>query len=66
MMLAGKPIRGGHYGKLMDLSALGPEDNPVHGVDFRRVYASLIDGWLGSSSQAVLGDGFSGFDFFRI
>jgi uncharacterized protein (DUF1501 family) len=66
MMLAGKPIRGGHYGKPMDLSALGPEDNPLHGVDFRRVYASLIDGWLGSSSQAVLGDGFSGFDFFRI
>ncbi len=66
MMLAGKPIRGGHYGIPMDLSALGPEDNPAHSVDFRRVYASLIDGWLGSSSQAVLGDGFSGFDFFRI
>ena len=66
MMLAGKPIRGGHYGIPMDLSALGPEDNPAYSVDFRRVYASLIDGWLGSSSQAVLGEGFSGFDFFRI
>ena len=66
MMLAGKPIRGGHYGTPVELSALGSEDNPRHSVDFRRVYASLIDGWLGSSSQVVLGEAFSGFDFFRV
>ena len=66
MMLAGKPIRGGHYGTPVELSALGSEDNPRHSVDFRRVYASLIDSWLGSSSQVVLGEAFSGFDFFRV
>ena len=65
MLLAGKPIRGGHYGTPIDLSALGPEDNPAHTVDFRRVYASVIDGWLGGSSQAVLGKAFPRFDFFR-
>ena len=47
------PVRWGH-------------SNPSYSVDFSRVYVSLIDGWLGSSSRAVLGDAFSGFDFFRI
>ena len=65
MLLAGKPVRGGHYGTPVDLSALGPEDNPAHTVDFRRVYASVIDGWRGGSSEEVLGKAFPRFDFFR-
>ncbi len=47
MMLAGKPVTGGHYGQAPDLTILDDTDNLVHTTDFRRVYATAIDGWLG-------------------
>lgn len=47
MFLAGDPVRGGHFGTAPDLERLTDDDNLMHTVDFRRVYASVIDGWLG-------------------
>ncbi len=46
MFFAGKPVRGGHYGKVPDLGALVDGENLPLTTDFRRVYASAIDGWL--------------------
>ena len=46
MFLAGKPIQGGHYGKPPSLTELTDGENLVHTVDFRRVYATAIDGWM--------------------
>ncbi len=46
MFFAGKPVKGGHYGTPPDLNALDAGDNLVHTVDFRRSYATAIDGWL--------------------
>ncbi len=46
MFFAGRHVRGGHYGKAPDLGALDAGDNFVHTTDFRRVYATAIDGWL--------------------
>ena len=55
MFLAGKPVRGGHYGEAPDLTRLDETDNLVHTTDFRRVYATAIDGWLGTgTSEQVL------------
>ena len=54
MYVIGQPVRGGHHGTPPSLSALDAGDNLVHTTDFRRVYASLIDGWLGGDAQAVL------------
>ena len=58
MFLAGKPVRGGHYGEAPSLTALNAEDNLLHTVDFRRVYATTIDGWLkpDASAEVLLGD----------
>ena len=47
MFVVGKPVKGGHYGTPPSLTQLDAGDNLVHTTDFRRVYASVIDGWLG-------------------
>ncbi len=65
MFLAGAPVRGGHYGELPSLTALDEGDNLVPTTDFRRVYATAIDGWLapGTSTQ-VLGGRFEALPVF--
>jgi uncharacterized protein (DUF1501 family) len=47
MFVVGQPVKGGHYGQPPSLTQLDAGDNLVHTTDFRRVYASVIDGWLG-------------------
>jgi uncharacterized protein (DUF1501 family) len=54
MFLAGKPVRGGHYGETPSLTELNSEDNLLHTVDFRRVYATAIDGWLKPNASATV------------
>lgn len=54
MMLAGKPVQGGHYGQAPDLSKLREDDNLYHTLDFRQVYATAMDQWLGSGQSAAL------------
>jgi uncharacterized protein (DUF1501 family) len=64
MYVIGKPVRGGHYGTLPSLTRLDAGDNLVHTTDFRRVYASLIEGWLGADAQPVLRGRFEAFPMF--
>ncbi len=47
MFIAGKPVRGGQYGEPPDLARRTADDNLVHTTDFRRVYATVAQGWLG-------------------
>lgn len=60
VFLAGQPIRGGLFGQPADLSKLDPLGDPAHGIDFRQVYANVLDRWLGVSSTAILGQNFPG------
>jgi uncharacterized protein (DUF1501 family) len=53
MYLIGKPVNGGHYGKLPSLVDLD-DGNLVHTTDFRRVYATAISGWLGYDNTETL------------
>ena len=46
MFFAGRHVRGGHHGTPPNLDALDAGDNLVHTADFRRGYATAIDGWL--------------------
>jgi uncharacterized protein (DUF1501 family) len=57
MFLAGNPVTGGHYGTPPSLTTLDAGDNLIPTVDFRRVYATAIDGWLapGTSSEVLKG-----------
>ena len=57
LFLAGKKVAGGLVGKHPSLSDLSDGDLQYH-TDFRRVYATLLDKWLGVDSRAVLGDSF--------
>jgi uncharacterized protein (DUF1501 family) len=67
MMAMGGGVRGGLYGTAADLRAT--PDNPTlennggdvrHETDFRSVYATVIDRWLGADSRVVLGQDFRG------
>ena len=65
MFLAGKPVRGGQYGEPPNLASRTADDNLVHTCDFRRVYATVADGWLGlQDSAAVLRGHFEPFPIF--
>lgn len=67
MLAMGGGVRGGLYGTAPDLRTT--PDNPTlenatrdvkFETDFRSVYATVIDRWLGSDASAILGGNFSG------
>jgi uncharacterized protein (DUF1501 family) len=55
LFIAGPSVKGGVVGKHPSLADLDADDLKFH-TDFRRVYATLLDGWLGCDSKAVLGE----------
>ncbi len=57
-LVVGPKVRGGRHGEAPSLTNLDRSGNLVHTVDFRSLYAALLDGWLGVDSAAVLGDTF--------
>jgi uncharacterized protein (DUF1501 family) len=57
MMLVGKRVKGGLYGKQASLTDLDQGDLKWS-TDFRQVYASALDGWLGGDHRPVLGRAF--------
>jgi len=54
----GNAVKGGMYGKPPSLSELVLGDNLESTTDFRRVYATLIQEWLGADAAKVLGGPF--------
>jgi uncharacterized protein (DUF1501 family) len=66
MFVAGKQVKGGQYGAIPSLTKLDAGDNLIHTTDFRRVYATMINGWMGlKDSSAVLNRNFENFDMFQ-
>ena len=55
MLVAGTPGAGGHYGQSPVLAGLGEGDNLTYTTDFRLVYGTLINDWLGVPAEKVLG-----------
>lgn len=65
MYVLGKSVKGGQYGEKPNLEKLDAGDNLVYTTDFRRVYSSVISGWLSSPSAGrVLGGDFEPFPIF--
>ena len=54
MFMVGKHVKGGHYGKPVDLANLDGGDNLIHTTDFRRAYATLTKGWMGYTDTAKI------------
>lgn len=57
LFLAGGSLRGGLVGKHPSLTDLDDGDLKFH-TDFRRVYASILENWLGVESVPILGGKF--------
>ncbi len=65
MFVAGKQVKGGNYGAIPSLTKLDPGDNLIHTTDFRKVYATMISGWLGlHDTHKLLNGDFGTFDMF--
>jgi uncharacterized protein (DUF1501 family) len=62
MFVVGKNVKGGLYGDHPDLKNLD-EGDLAFSVDFRSVYATVIEDWLGAPSKDVLGGTFDRLDF---
>lgn len=62
MFVVGKPIKGGLYGEYPSLTNLDAGDLKFT-TDFRSVYATVLDRWLGVHSELVLGKQFPDLKF---
>ena len=54
VFLLGQPVKEGPARPYPDLTRLEDGD-PIHAIDFRRIYATLLDQWLGVSHRDILG-----------
>lgn len=57
-MFIGRAVNGGMFGQMPNLANLDPWDRLEHHVDFRAMYTSAIDGWMGGGASSVLGGTF--------
>ena len=65
MFVVGNGIKGGHYGEIPSLTNLAEGDNLAYTTDFRRVYQTLINGWLDhGDGPSILNGDFESFDMF--
>jgi uncharacterized protein (DUF1501 family) len=56
VFLAGPEVKAGLAGKTPSLTDLDPRDGDLKtAIDFRRVYATVLEGWLGLPGKVVLG-----------
>lgn len=64
MYVVGHNVKGGHYGKAPSLTDLDEGGNLKYTVDFRSVYASMAENWMGyKDSSDILYKNFDKFNF---
>jgi uncharacterized protein (DUF1501 family) len=62
----GSGVKGGRYGAPPSLTSLDDHGNLVHTVDFRALYATALQGWLGVEAEAIVGPGFEPLSLFGV
>ena len=65
IFLAGGKLKGGRVGSHPALTDLDNGALKFH-TDFRRVYATVLDRWLGFDSRRVLGKQYEPLDFLNV
>lgn len=66
VFLAGSPVLPGLVAEVPSLAEADLTDGDLTmGIDFRRIYASVLESWLNISPQLVLQDDFEQLDLFR-
>lgn len=63
MMFISPRAEGGHHGQQPSLTELDWRGDLDHHVDFRQVYATLLEQWLDADATEVLGSNFSQLGF---
>jgi uncharacterized protein (DUF1501 family) len=63
MFVLGNPVSKGIYGEPPSLSSLDNFGNLKYTTDFRSIYATMLDRWLGASSKDILGGSFGAQNF---
>jgi uncharacterized protein (DUF1501 family) len=63
MFLLGNGLNKGIFGEPPSLSNLDANGNLKYTIDFRSIYATVLDRWMGASSQDVLGGSFGSQNF---
>jgi uncharacterized protein (DUF1501 family) len=63
--VVGAPVRGGRYGAPPSLTDLDDHGNLVATTDFRALYATALEGWLGVEAAPVVGAPFRPVPLFR-
>lgn len=63
LFILGKAVNKGVFGEPPSLSGLDTNGNLKYTVDFRSVYATVLDRWMGASSHDVLGGSFGSQNF---
>jgi len=63
--LAGGRVKGGLYGAAPALDRLDGSGNPAFAVDFRQLYATVLERWWGMDSAALLGGRFGSLDVIK-
>ncbi|HEY4139622.1 MAG TPA: DUF1501 domain-containing protein, partial [Casimicrobiaceae bacterium] len=61
----GGRVEGGLYGEAPNLAELGNDGNPRHALDFREVYATVLERWWNIDSRSALGGRFTPVPFVR-
>ncbi|VVD66665.1 DUF1501 domain-containing protein [Pandoraea anhela] len=64
--IAGGRVRGGLYGDVPRLDQLDGNGNLPFAVDFREVYATVLQRWWGLNPQSILGGAFKPLDVLRV
>lgn len=64
MFLIGSRVKGGFYGPIPNLNDLSDGDLKF-AIDFRQVYATTLDQWMGGESEKVLSGKFQHLPVFR-
>jgi len=65
MLLAGANVRGGLHAQAPSLDSFDERGNLIPSVDFRSIYASVLERWLGADARRVLGARYEQLDLFR-
>ncbi|MBS1998829.1 MAG: DUF1501 domain-containing protein, partial [Cyanobacteria bacterium SZAS LIN-2] len=64
MFVIGSGVKSGAIGGRPSLTELDDGDLKYK-IDFRSVYATVLDRWLGADSKAVLGDKYDSLELFQ-
>jgi uncharacterized protein (DUF1501 family) len=65
MFILGNRVRGGLHSEYPSLSQLDSNGDLIHTVDFRQVYATILEDWLQTDSKEILDGSFQKLNFIQ-